>query len=327
MTFKIVTVLFFLFASLFPFGKGIAQESQEDESRLSMAAVHQLVHRELENDVIATTMYESLDLRRFLAQIGLMMFSGRAPSAEEQGKLQAAFKNTISFVVKEVASETFWDEKLSQFLVKNLSTREVEDILRIYPALDQSPAGRKLIGLRPLFIAEVALALDAVVKARIRSFKIPSGAMIPTLLIGDHIVVDKSAYRSKKPERGDVIVFLYPEDETKVFIKRIIALPGDSYRIRNKVVYINEEPLDDRAFTQHVDPGIIEGAINPRDNFGPLTVPEGAYFVLGDNRDQSLDSRFWGYVKVEKIIGKVWMIYWSWEDDSARWERIGTRFQ
>ncbi|WP_447976787.1 signal peptidase I [Candidatus Nitrospira bockiana] len=188
----------------------------------------------------------------------------------------------------------------------------------------------------------------------VQAFKIPSGSMIPTLLIGDHILVSKLSYGIQwpgdcklrmtfppvtcytshtlvsfgEPQRGDVIVFRYPEDEEKDFIKRIIGLPGDTIEIRNKVVYVNGQPFDDKAFTQRVDPGTINGAVNPRDNFGPVTVPDNAYFVMGDNRDQSLDSRFWGYVRAEKIRGKAFRIYWSWSGHGdwkhwVRWERIG----
>ncbi|MCP9438331.1 MAG: signal peptidase I [Nitrospira sp.] len=188
----------------------------------------------------------------------------------------------------------------------------------------------------------------------VQAFKIPSGSMIPTLLIGDHILVSKLSYGLQwpsdcklqwnlppincytsrtliefgKPQRGDIIVFRFPEDEEKDFIKRIVGLPGDTVQIRNKVVFVNGQPLDDRAFTQRVDPSIIDGTINPRDNFGPVTVPEGSYFVMGDNRDQSLDSRFWGYVREEKIRGKAFRIYWSWNGQGnwtewVRWERLG----
>jgi signal peptidase I len=188
----------------------------------------------------------------------------------------------------------------------------------------------------------------------VQAFKIPSGSMIPTLLIGDHILVSKLSYGIQwptdckfhlsfppvncyasyalvefgKPQRGDIIVFRFPEDEEKDFIKRIVGTPGDTVQIRNKVVLVNGTPLDDRAFTQRIDPGIIDGTINPRDNFGPVTVPEGSYFVMGDNRDQSLDSRFWGYVREEKIRGKAFRIYWSWSGQGhwtewVRWDRLG----
>ena len=188
----------------------------------------------------------------------------------------------------------------------------------------------------------------------VQAFKIPSGSMIPTLLIGDHILVSKlsygwqwpgdckfrmsfppvTCYISKTvvvfglPQRGDIIVFRYPEDEDKDFIKRIVGLSGDTIEIRNKVVSVNGVPLDERGYTQRVDPGIIDGSINPRDNFGPVTVPEGTYFVMGDNRDQSLDSRFWGYVSADKIRGKAFRVYWSWSGQGdwqqwVRWDRLG----
>jgi signal peptidase I len=98
--------------------------------------------------------------------------------------------------------------------------------------------------------------------------------------------------------------------------------------IRNKQVIINGERLIDKDYTQRVDPGIIDGRINPRDNLGPLTVPPDSYFVMGDNRDQSLDSRFWGFVKMNKIKGRAFLVYWSWDGqgswvDWVRWDRIG----
>jgi signal peptidase I len=192
----------------------------------------------------------------------------------------------------------------------------------------------------------------------VQAFKIPSGSMIPTLLIGDHILVSKLSYgvqwpgdckfkmtfppitcytseplvKFGDPQRGDIIVFRYPEDEDKDFIKRVVGLPGDVIDIRNKVVHVNGAPLDDRAFTQRVDPGVIDGAITPRDNFGPITVPQGSYFVMGDNRDQSLDSRFWGFVNESKIRGRAFRIYWSWSGQGdwthwVRWGRIGRPIQ
>jgi signal peptidase I len=191
----------------------------------------------------------------------------------------------------------------------------------------------------------------------VQAFKIPSGSMIPTLLIGDHILVSKLSYglqwptRCKfqmalppvncyasqaiiefgKPQRGDIIVFRSRKMREGLH-QANRGNPGDTVQIRNKVVLVNGLPLDDKSFTQRIDPGIIDGTINPRDNFGPVTVPEGAYFVMGDNRDQSLDSRFWGYVREEKIRGKAFRIYWSWSGQGrwtewVRWERFGKAIQ
>ena len=205
----------------------------------------------------------------------------------------------------------------------------------------------------------IAILLAFVIRVFVvQAFKIPSGSMIPTLLIGDHILVSKMAYGFQwptdckfhvsfppvtcysssilwefgTPQRGDIIVFRYPEDEEKDFIKRIIGLPGDKIHTKNKVVYINGKPLRDESYTQRIDPGIIDGRINPRDNFGPITVPQESYFVMGDNRDQSLDSRFWGFVKIDKIKGRAFMSYWSWNGqgswvDWVRWDRIGKLIQ
>jgi signal peptidase I len=125
-------------------------------------------------------------------------------------------------------------------------------------------------------------------------------------------------------------VFRFPEDEEKDFIKRVVGVPGDTIEIRDKTLYINGTLVDDQDYTQRIDPGVISRDLNPRDNIGPLTVPPDSYFVLGDNRDQSLDSRFWGYVHSSKIKGKATIIYWSWSgkgnwSEWVRWERIGRR--
>ncbi len=171
----------------------------------------------------------------------------------------------------------------------------------------------------------------------VQAFKIPSGSMQPTLKIGDHILVNKFIYGVKlpyvrttlipvgEPERGDIIVFKYPEQPDKDFIKRVIGVPGDRVRIKEKQVFINGQPLN-HDYGVHTDANIIPGRVNHRDNFGPATVPEGAYFVMGDNRDNSYDSRFWGFVDESAIKGEAFIIYWSWdsEDFDVRWGRIGT---
>ena len=170
----------------------------------------------------------------------------------------------------------------------------------------------------------------------VQAFKIPSGSMIPSLLIGDHILVNKMAYgfqlpqdcefdvsfppmicySSKlliefdRPERGDVIVFRYPENEEKDFIKRIVGIPGDIIQIRDKVISVNGDPLDDKAWAQRTDPGIIDGHITPRDNLNPITVPDDSYFVMGDNRANSRDSRSFGPIDVELLVGEVFVRIW-----------------
>jgi signal peptidase I len=180
-----------------------------------------------------------------------------------------------------------------------------------------------------------ALLLALIIRAYIiQAFKIPSGSMIPTLLIGDHILVtkfiygtkipfsDKSILVFKQPEKGDIIVFKYPEDPKKDFIKRVVAAGGDTLEERNKIIYVNGKEVKE-LYAYHGD-SYIRPRGDPRDNFGPLIVPENKVFVMGDNRDQSFDSRYWGFVDIKEIKGKALIIYWSWDpNNSLRFNRIG----
>ncbi|MFU2208202.1 signal peptidase I [Solidesulfovibrio sp. C21] len=194
-----------------------------------------------------------------------------------------------------------------------------------------NPRWQKLL-LEYLEALAVALVLAFVIRTFVvQAFKIPSGSMLDTLLIGDHLLVNKFLYGTRipftdksilpleNPQHEDVIVFEFPEDTSKDFIKRIIGVPGDVLEMKDKVVYRNGQKLDE-PYVKHTDPGLQAR----RDNFGPITVPPGKYFVMGDNRDESYDSRFWGFVDKDKIRGKAWVIYWSWDGPSdIRWSRIG----
>jgi signal peptidase I len=170
----------------------------------------------------------------------------------------------------------------------------------------------------------------------IQAFKIPSGSMKETLKIGDHILVNKFIYGIKlpfiqttlvpvtNPKRGDIVVFKFPEDPSKDFIKRVIGVAGDVIEIRNKKVYVNHKLLKHDPGI-HTDSYIFPANVQPRDNFGPVVVPPHSLFVMGDNRDQSYDSRFWGFVNLKAVLGKALIIYWSWDNNTfgVRWNRIG----
>ncbi|WP_456387364.1 signal peptidase I [Desulfolithobacter sp.] len=178
----------------------------------------------------------------------------------------------------------------------------------------------------------------------VQAFKIPSGSMLPTLQIGDHILVNKFIYGIKvpvtgkvivpikTPRRGDIIVFKFPRDPKLDYIKRVIAVGGDTIQVRDKKVYVNNRLSPDK-YAIHTDPNILPASVSPRDNFGPVTVPPGKIFVMGDNRDNSFDSRFWGYVDLSVVLGKAFIIYWSWDVrkpllstdrfTSIRWDRLG----
>jgi len=179
----------------------------------------------------------------------------------------------------------------------------------------------------------------------VQAFKIPSGSMLPTLKIGDHLLVNKFVYGIRLPLVGtmlvplgtprpsDVIVFKYPQDPKLDYIKRVVAVGGQTLEVRDKLVYIDGKPTEDLQAV-HLDDKKISARVSPRDQFGPVTVPQGKVFVMGDNRDNSYDSRFWGFVDQRDIRGKALFIYWSWDIDqplfslgrlsSIRWGRLGS---
>jgi signal peptidase I len=207
----------------------------------------------------------------------------------------------------------------------------------------------------------IAVVLALVIRTFVvQAFKIPSGSMEETLLIGDHILVNKLSYGihlpivdsqirplglAGDPQRGDIIVFPFPRDPSRDFIKRVVALPGERIEVRNHRAYINGEPLkepyvklDERAAMQP----------SRYSHWGPEVVPPGKLFVMGDNRDNSADSRDWGFLDSEQVKGRAFIIYWSWDSsepkviwlgnipvpnpkavllDGIRWERIGKLLQ
>ncbi len=191
----------------------------------------------------------------------------------------------------------------------------------------------------------IALVLALFIRTFVvQAFKIPSGSMLPTLKIGDHILVSKFIYGVKipfsgkvlipfkKPKVNDIIVFKYPENPELDFIKRVVGGPGDIIAIRDKKVIINGQPFEDKYGT-HFDSRIISAVNSSRDNFGPKKIPDNKLFVMGDNRDNSHDSRFWGFVDIQSVRGKAVVVYWSWDVlqpffsierfKSVRWDRLG----
>ncbi|MCU4138466.1 MAG: Signal peptidase I [Thermodesulfobacteria bacterium] len=183
----------------------------------------------------------------------------------------------------------------------------------------------------------IALILALFIRAFIvQAYKIPSGSMVPTLLIGDYLLVNKLAYGIKNPlkndflyfrrlpKRQEIVVFTYPLNKKLDFIKRVIGLPGDTIQIINKKVYVNGKLLKE-PYVRFSDSEIYPKEISPRDNYGPVKVPPKHIFVMGDNRDQSYDSRFWGFVPIKYLKGKALIIYFSWDSKhfKVRFNRIG----
>jgi signal peptidase I len=175
----------------------------------------------------------------------------------------------------------------------------------------------------------------------VQAFKIPTGSMENNLLIGDHLLVNKFVFgpaatgieRTLLPidpiRRGDVIVFKYPEEPDRDFIKRVIGLPGDTIELRNKKVHVNGMPLSEPYVHFLEPPGDVKPGsadytdLDVRRRYGPVTVPANHYFVMGDNRDNSQDSRYWGFLPRDYIKGRALMVYWSYEAEREEYEPNG----
>jgi len=210
----------------------------------------------------------------------------------------------------------------------------------------ESAAGEMLIRRRKSTFREyaeaigIAILLALVIRTLVvQAFTIPSGSMMDSLLVGDYILVNKFLYGAelpltewrmpgiRNPHRGDIIVFKYPQDEKRDFIKRIIGTPGDVVQVRGRQVFVNGKPLNE-PYVRRVEGALGHGGDLTFCGFAyacdPTTVPPGSYFVMGDNRDNSQDSRYWGFVKQEKIKGKAFLIYWSWDAERhwIRWQRL-----
>ena len=183
----------------------------------------------------------------------------------------------------------------------------------------------------------VALLLALLIRTFVvQAYKFPSGSMLPTLQIGDHLLVNKFVYGPRleipftqvslgrlpglrSPRRGDVIVFVNPKDPSQDFIKRVVAVGGETVEMRQRHLYVNGEPVDDPYATYRL------GGVDKSQHFGPYVVPQGTVFAMGDNRDESSDSRFWGPVPLENVKGLAVIIYWWWAHVRhwLRWERLG----
>ncbi len=196
------------------------------------------------------------------------------------------------------------------------------------------------------YIEAIVLAILLTVVIRglvVQAFRIPSGSMEDTLLVGDYLFVNKMIYGSeidigsgdmrlvhyrfpaiRKPQRGDIIVFRFPEDPSRDFIKRCVALEGQRVEVRGKLLYVDGERQEE-PYVIHSDSRTLpRGSV--RDNFGPLVVPKGQIFMMGDNRDNSLDSRFWGPLPIDLVKGKAMILYWSW-DAGRRAPRLDRMFR
>jgi len=185
--------------------------------------------------------------------------------------------------------------------------------------------------LRWRSVANLGLQL-ALLAALIAAFfvRLPQVAglsMEPYIRSGEYVLINTFAYRFGSPHRGEIVAFRHEEDARAVFIKRVIGLPGDTIQIKNGHPWVNGQLMDDPHGHFEV-PDQERSPVSPRDNFGPVQVPAGKIFAMGDNRDRSYDSRFWGFADENDVEGKAFIIYWSWDNEEnglmpVRWSRIG----
>ncbi len=220
------------------------------------------------------------------------------------------------------------------------TTKHIEAVREAAPPLPQGKSVVREYAEAIIIAVLLALVIRTFV---VQAFKIPSGSMLPTLQIGDHILVTKFLYYFRPIQREDVIVFKFPQDESRDFIKRVIGLPGETLEIRGKEILINGKPIPDPYAVYDERPA---GGLGEREHVGPIYIPPGRLFMMGDNRDHSMDSRVWGFLDERKVIGKAFIIYFSVRSDDIpyastlpsivyvlthpsliRWSRIGSLVQ
>jgi signal peptidase I len=205
---------------------------------------------------------------------------------------------------------------------------------------DRQPRDRSVVREYFELIAETAVFVFFVMTFVVQAFQIPTGSMEPTLLVGDFLLVNKLVYSEpvypvekvilprRDIRRHDIVVFKYPKELNKDFVKRVIGLAGEKIEIKDKQVYVNDQPIAE-SYKVHSDSQVIpkDGFYRYddtiRDNFGPVVVPPGHLFVMGDNRDNSMDSRYWGFLSLDKIKGKPWVIYFSYRAERDAYLKNG----
>jgi signal peptidase I len=208
--------------------------------------------------------------------------------------------------------------------------------MREKPPAEPEPVFKKSVAREYLESIVVAVILALFIRTfAVQAFKIPTGSMEPNLLIGDHLLVNKLVYSpslapwedalfGKKPiQRGHVVVFKYPEEPWRDFIKRVIGLPGETVEVRGQQVIVNGRPIDDPY--AHWTPRRTDDpeSVSFHDGWGPQVVPPGHLLVLGDNRDNSRDSRFWGFLPIDQVKGRALLVYWSYEATREEYHRTG----
>lgn len=294
--------------------------SAPDQDREPRNAFRQLAHLEVSSDRLYQAVVDQADVVGYSHQLELRsdLMTPLLPADFE--RIKQSFEGSLKVMLFDLAPANFWERHLAEYYTGTLSIEEAQTLVDGYEGQPLNSLSR-VQGLRRSFVTDRLPNLLPAVRARSQTFEISTVTMVPTVVPGDQVIVNRAAYHAVAPQRGDIILYRYPDEEGKRFVHRVIGLPGDQIEIRTQILSVNGEVLME-PYVQHTDRPLASG--NVRDHVGPLIVPPDAYFVLGDNREESLDSRFLGTVSKDHILGQVVCIYWSVDPStqSPRWERL-----
>lgn len=296
-----------------------------DSTSESQAIFHQLASLEVTSDRLYQSIADQADVAGFSHQLEIESDLTSPFTPSEKERIAQSFVRSLKVMLFDLAPEQFWEHHLAQYYASMLSVPEAQRLVEGYDNEVLSPTSR-MQELRWNFVTDRLPDLLPAVRAWSHRFQISHEAMVPALLPGDHVIAHRAAYHAAEPQRGEVVVYRYPDNNGTLFLHRVIGVPGDRIEVHNQVVSVNEEALTE-PYVEHTDVSSMSG--NVRDNLGPVTVPPDSYFVLGDNREESLDSRFLGPISKEHIVGQAMCIYWSVDPSSRtpRWDRLNQPVQ
>ncbi len=301
-------------------GCGTTPIAQSDRDSESQAVFHQLAGLEVASDRSYESIAEQADVMGFSHQLEVESDLASPFTSSEKERIAQSFTRSLKVMLFDLAPTNFWEDHLAQYYALTLPAPEARRLVEGYGSEILIPTS-KVQELRRNFVADRLPDLLPAVRAQSHLFHISNEAMVPALLPGDHVIMHRAAYHATEPQRGDVVVYRYPDENGTVFLHRVIGVPGDRIDIRHQVVSVNDDTATE-PYVQHTDRFNMTG--NVRDNLGPVTVPPNTYFLLGDNREESLDSRFLGPISKEYILGQARSIYWSVDPGTRtpRWDRL-----
>ena len=301
-------------------GCSSAPVTAPDRDREPKNAFRQLAHLEVSSDRLFQAVVDQADAVGYSHQLEMQSDLADPLQPADFTRIKQSFEGSLKVMLFELAPANFWEQHLAEYYTGTLSLQEAQTLVDDYEPQVLNPSSR-VQGLLRGFVADRLPNLLPVVRARSQSFEISSVTMVTTLLPGDQVILNRAAYQAVAPQRGDIILYRYPDEEGKLFVHRVVGLPGDRIEIRRQVLSVNDEPLSE-PYAQHTDPSMERG--NVRDHLGPMIVPPDSYFLLGDNREESVDSRFLGTISKASILGQIVFLYWSVDPNirSPRWERL-----